>query len=474
MAYPPPYFRHANFARDEQLGERSPRPAALDAELNAIQTTLDGVLGIIRKITSPTHRLTIGVGDKTALSLIGQWTGAPVAPNAIETTIPFAPVAPAQVLIVSNGKTLAPSDVVSILSSSGNIKIVTGVAVEAPVSVWVFAPQQGLENRLLSDAEGDGASRVAIHDEHGLFASVNVEDALTELALALQSFVTAVGDLSRYFFRDGSRTAQGHFDLNGHRIRNLASGVDPDDAVNLQQVQAMINVGMLDTSSFLLLDGSRPMIGALQMGNNRITGVQDPNGPTDAVNYQTLTSYVGTTISAVVGDVPVGTIVPVAGILTNPRWLLCDGSEHNALTYPDLYAILPASMKTAHTFRVPDLRGRTTLGAGRLAKSVGGTDYFDTANGDEYTSRVHHLGGYVGKEYHRLTIAEMPSHNHPPPHPYTHFRVYQTGSGPGDSTFEQSDRVGHTGYAGGDAPHENLPPAFIVNYYIKAKEFGSP
>jgi microcystin-dependent protein len=79
-------------------------------------------------------------------------------------------------------------------------------------------------------------------------------------------------------------------------------------------------------------------------------------------------------------------------------FLFCDGSQISRNVYAALYAAIgtlygPGDGST--TFNVPDLRGRTPIGAGA---------------GPSLTNRA--LGAVGGEESHTLVTAEMPYHNH--------------------------------------------------------------
>ena len=96
---------------------------------------------------------------------------------------------------------------------------------------------------------------------------------------------------------------------------------------------------------------------------------------------------------------PVGSIVSYV-MPSPPRgWLNCDGAEINLHIYRDLYNVIGTTFGTTSsphlTFKLPDLRGRIPLGNGHGAGLI---------------DRV--LGDASGEEMHRLTVAEMPAHNH--------------------------------------------------------------
>jgi microcystin-dependent protein len=97
----------------------------------------------------------------------------------------------------------------------------------------------------------------------------------------------------------------------------------------------------------------------------------------------------------------VGSIMQWPAIGIPQGWLTADGSAVSRTTYPQLYTALGGLASPwgqgdgATTFNLPDLRGRTLIGAGQ---------------GSGLTSRV--LGTVGGSEMHTLQIAEMPNHSH--------------------------------------------------------------
>jgi microcystin-dependent protein len=117
---------------------------------------------------------------------------------------------------------------------------------------------------------------------------------------------------------------------------------------------------------------------------------------------------------------PTGTILAFNGDTAPAGWAICDGNNST-----------------------PDLRGRFILGSGQ---------------GAGLTARVRQQTG--GVEKHKLTVAEMPSHSHS----YTKF--------PGTSGDIASDRYwaasgDRTSTEGGDQPHENMPPFYVLTYIMK-------
>ena len=101
----------------------------------------------------------------------------------------------------------------------------------------------------------------------------------------------------------------------------------------------------------------------------------------------------------------------------------------------------------AGTFRVPDLRGRVTVGKN--------TGTFDA------------LGKTGGEETHILKTSELPAHVHTYP-------VNSPGSGaqygPSDTVSQTNNVKSSTNAAGGGEAHNNLQPYLVCNYIIKYGE----
>lgn len=167
---------------------------------------------------------------------------------------------------------------------------------------------------------------------------------------------------------------------------------------------------------------------------------------------------------------PSGTILPFAGTVAPSGYVLCDGTSYSRTTYASLYSAIGTTFGSADaaTFRVPDLRGRTMIGAGTgsglSARSVGQTG---------------------GAETHTLTTNEMPSHNHGINDPsHTHSSPLGKDDGnnsniagqapSGDAATQVWGAATNSSYtgitinnAGGGAAHNNMQPFLVIHYIIK-------
>lgn len=150
------------------------------------------------------------------------------------------------------------------------------------------------------------------------------------------------------------------------------------------------------------------------------------------------------------GDLmPVGVIISFGGDVNRlpEGWLLCDGQNiSNNERFADLRYVLNKN-------NVPNLKGRFIVGAGTADD---GTIYSVNQTG--------------GEAVHKLTIDEMPSHNHKGfgeargdwPFGVEGWHVFGSEGGiDGDNFYYLSSKTG------GDQPHENRPPFYALVYIIK-------
>lgn len=154
------------------------------------------------------------------------------------------------------------------------------------------------------------------------------------------------------------------------------------------------------------------------------------------------------TLTAGVGTMPTGTILPYAGSSAPTGYLLCDDSAVSRATYSALFAVIGTNYGVGDgstTFNVPDLRGNVPVG-----KDAG---TFST------------LGSTGGEETHSLSIAEMPAHTHP-----GEYVIVGSGSTPTGAAGESSGTGTVTTAVptqGSGTAHNNLQPYQVVNYIIK-------
>ena len=123
---------------------------------------------------------------------------------------------------------------------------------------------------------------------------------------------------------------------------------------------------------------------------------------------------------------PKGGIIMWRGTVIPPTWAFCDGQNGT-----------------------PDLRGRFILGMGQ---------------GAGLTNRV--LDAKGGAETVKLEIPNLPSHTHY--YTYSDFNDRSVSNGSNAPTLHQGNVKGkETNPTGGNQPHENMPPFYVLAYIMK-------
>jgi len=209
-----------------------------------------------------------------------------------------------------------------------------------------------------------------------------------------------------------------------------------------------------DGALFLTVDGREWYADAWRLEENRITGIF-PAGAHIRVRYGVPVAVEWREGVIPAGSAPpplqpAGTVTAHAGATAPAGWLACDGALVARSAYPALFAVTGERYGAGDgvtTFALPDLRGRFPLGAGA---------------GPDLTPRA--LGDTGGEETHRLTIAEMPSHTHQGG-PLK--QVSYNGGANMRNWNINSRQEGKTTAAGGNAPHNNMPPYICLAYIIK-------
>lgn len=130
---------------------------------------------------------------------------------------------------------------------------------------------------------------------------------------------------------------------------------------------------------------------------------------------------------------PVASIRWTAAATPDAGFVLADGAPRSRTVYARLFAKIGTTYGTGDgstTFNVPDLRGRTMIGAG-TGTGGGASGSGAPAGGAALTART--VGGWTGGETHTLSAAEVPNHNHTQ-----------------DAHNHTQDAHGHTGNSGND------------------------
>ncbi|HJW80814.1 MAG TPA: tail fiber protein [Acidiferrobacterales bacterium] len=150
---------------------------------------------------------------------------------------------------------------------------------------------------------------------------------------------------------------------------------------------------------------------------------------------------------------PTGSMKMYAGAAAPTHWLLCNGAAISRTTYAALFTAIGTTWGAGDgstTFNLPDLRGRTPIGAGQ---------------GSGLTNRA--LAATGGEENHTLTIAEMPAHDHSD----GTRSVWAAGTAKayvaGPNTMPEDNAYEPLASEGGGGAHNTMQPFAAVNFIIK-------
>lgn len=205
-----------------------------------------------------------------------------------------------------------------------------------------------------------------------------------------------------------------------------ASSVN-DSPVNVQagsfvvgQTYTIVSIG---TTNFTLIGASTNSLGVtfVATGPGTGTGVASTTSGVTGLVRQNRDTFVGDL------GLPIGAILPYAGLVAPPGFLFCDGSEVQRTMYPDLYSIIGDFYNNStenpllgiNTFRVPDLRGRFALGRDNMDNGVtvplpsgGFVDGGGGTAGRVPDATAETIAGASGASTRSLSLDNLPDHSH--------------------------------------------------------------
>jgi microcystin-dependent protein len=152
-------------------------------------------------------------------------------------------------------------------------------------------------------------------------------------------------------------------------------------------------------------------------------------------------------------DAYIGEIRMFAGSFAPNGWAFCDGALQSIAQNSALFSLLGTTYggDGRTTFALPDLRGRSLVGAGQGSGLS-----------------AYQLGERGGVEQVTLTVAQLPPHEVPTTSALRARSVPQPGASlaTGGAYAAETDANTFQAPVGGSQPHENMPPFLVVNWII--------
>lgn len=454
MAYPNYLSRVTNWQQAFNAGLPFSY-ANLDAEANNTVTVVNAINNWMRGVTDSSGRL-INLAAATAQALAGaQQFTATAGQTLFTTSITYdSAFSNLNVGVFVNGARLSTASVTP-SNSSGSLAVTIPARTAGDiVIVEAYSSGAGLLTRLQSTALNDGASLIGINDAAGRYTATNVESALLEVMLAVQSLSATIGSVGQYLKASGSVAMTGDFNAGNNRLTNVADGSSSTDAATVGQLTAATSSINELYTQFIRTDGSTPFTGNINAGSHRLINLSTPTASTDAATKAYVDAS-GTSLA------PAGAIIACAATSIPSGWLACDGSTYDG-TLTQYLALWNAigtvfGGTSQSSFKVPDLRGLTIVGAGATQT------YTDPVLGSITTSS-RTVGDKFGEEKHAMTTAEMPAHTH----------KYYWGNGPGSGPGADGEALNGdatqnaaTTSTGSNTPFNVCQPSIAIRYLIK-------
>lgn len=267
----------------------------------------------------------------------------------------------------------------------------------------------------------------------------------------------------------GARALTGILDLDGFSITEHALDQPTEDGQGFAKDNFDF-VFFVNSQQYFQVDGSLSAVADISMRTANgsrfsLRNVASAEDEQDLLNNATLESLL-LALAAAQPDLPVGTVMPFFGPSTKvpSGWLLCDGSVLVRSQNLPLFTALGVTYGTGNpantTFRLPDMRGRVSMGTNGQGHGVNSVS---TALGSRFGSETISLG----------SPNFLPSHTHPRDDAIagTHSPLSPLvpNCQPGTtSKFSYLTTVNITGVTGQAQEFSVLQPSLVVNWIIRA------
>ena len=324
------------------------------------------------------------------------------------------------------------------IETEGGNQLILGGGTVSDTQVRVFLSSPVSSNNYLIMGVGSGNNATEVKTAASIYNGFRLLTDSTTGTLTLNwnnaSTISTTPPAVTFTRSDGSTLFSGHVNIDSDKYFRMYSGAKSSNATSFE-INGKNGAARIGTNTTAVNDAS----GSLVLGSHLILNADDTaeNNATKPIGARGLIRFNDANKSAEIYDgsywVDVGYYAgtPLGAIIAYPSatppsaaFKLCNGEELSKTAdnnkYADLFAIISytysGATNSGDNFKLPDIQGRTIVGV----------------DGATFT-----LGKTGGAETHKLTVDEIPAHNHPVAGPAT-FPVQVSG------TTDQAGSHGHT------------------------------
>ena len=311
MAYPPDYHRLYNFNNDAARGLDSPGPARVDAELNLIHESITDMRRVVVGITTADGKIRPTQPINAAVVVLRDPEETVVA-GAPQTVFPFAVAIDSTttaLVVYVDGVRLDSTEVVGF--DNAEVTLTNAVAVGSTVVIEFYDNEGGILTQLADDTVGtEGADLVGYGDEFGQGLLLPIPGAPNTVKAGLDLAFNNIRELgdellpaTQFLHADGSVPFAADQDADGFTltgIRVAAANGEPVEYSQLVDLDAAFNASL---NLYLLLDGTAPMIGDLDMGLQQVVNMADGVDATDGATVGQIAGLLPLSGGTMTGDI---------------------------------------------------------------------------------------------------------------------------------------------------------------------------